>query len=136
MRKPIELIEGERWLPVPGFEGYYVSDLGRFKSRALRGDFELRGKRDKTGYQMIGLIRSDRQEWFLAHRLVAAVFLDPSQLEPEHGQFLTVNHKDRNRLNNRLDNLELVTVADNNRHWRRHKLADMARGETTPPRQT
>ena len=57
----------------------------------------------------------DRIDWdgmkaFLVHRLVAKAFIpNPDNLE-------TVNHKDENTLNNRVDNLEYLSVADNIRY--------------------
>lgn len=123
--KTIEPIEGERWVAVPGFPSYSVSDLGRFKRSSLSGEYELRGKRDRYGYHMIGLVRGGVQLWFLSHRVVACAFFDQNQLESPQGRFLTVNHKDRDRSNNQLSNLELVSVADNNRHWRKHTLGGM-----------
>lgn len=120
MRKLVK-IDGEQWRDVPRFSGYAVSDLGRCKRTGPTGEFELQGKRDRLGYQQFGLVREPgKQEWFLAHRLIASVFLNPQPVQD--GQFMTVNHKNRVRDDNRVDNLELVTVAENHRHWRRHQL--------------
>ena len=126
MRKLIP-IPREQWQPIPGFEGYQVSNLGRIQRRGVGGSFELEGKVDRTGYQQVGLMRDGRQNWFMVHRLVACSFLSNQSLTTGPDHFLTVNHKDRNKLNNRLSNLELVTVADNHRHWRKHPLAKMKR---------
>lgn len=118
------LIEGESWKDVPGFIGYQVSDYGRCRRITLSGRYkELRGKLDRLGYQHYGLVRKVRQEWFLAHRLIAAVFLSPVAVQD--GQFMTVNHKNRIRNDNRLVNLELMTVTDNHRHWRKHHLSTL-----------
>lgn len=58
------------------------------------------------------------------HRLVAAAFLGPSNL--------TVNHKDENPLNNRVENLEYMTVGDNVRYsaCRPVERYDLTTGET------
>ena len=48
-----------------------------------------------------------REKSFLVHRLVAETFMPQTNLE------LVVNHKDENKLNARLDNLEWVTYSEN-----------------------
>lgn len=120
-------IPNERWLAIAGYPGYSVSDLGRIKRRGVGGEFELQGKVDRTGYQQVGLVRDGKQTWFMVHRLVACTFIASSTLTTDPDHFLTVNHKDRCKLNNRLDNLELMTVSDNHRHWRKWPLAKMQR---------
>lgn len=119
-----EIIQ-ERWVPVPNFNNYFVSNLGRFKRITLSGEKELKGKVDRVGYRQIGFIKDGRQRWFLAHRVVACAFLAPENLQANPGTFLTVNHKNRTKTDNALDNLELVTVAQNHKHWRRHPLDKM-----------
>lgn len=123
MKKLIQM-DNEEWRAVAGFPGYWVSDLGRCKRVGVNGDFELSGKKDRLGYQQFGLCKQGKQQWFLAHRLIASVFLNPPDV-PE-GQFMTVNHKNRIRDDNRVVNLELMTVQDNHRHWRKHNLAKLS----------
>lgn len=114
----------EIWKAVEGYEGKYeVSNLGRVRSldhisfRNLRGqiyDCLVRGKilsptKDSSGYLQIRLW-NDGMKSFLVHRLVAKAFIpNPDNLE-------TVNHKDENITNNRADNLEYLSVADNVRY--------------------
>lgn len=119
-------IEGELWRPIPGFAQYQVSDLGRVRRQLMSGWREIEGKVDRTGYRQIGLIRDGRQHWFMMHRVVACTFLPGSDLAAQPDTFLTVNHRDRDKLNNRLSNLEIVSMQDNHRHWRRYPLAAMA----------
>ena len=118
-------IPGERWIDVPAFPSYMVSDHGRFLRNTLSGQKQLTGKKDRLGYVSVGLMRNGKQVWFLAHRLIAVAFLNPSHLTTTDGSFLTVNHKNRIKSDNRLDNLELVTVTDNHRHWRKFPLETM-----------
>lgn len=59
------------------------------------------------GYLTVSLKKNSKSVKFFVHRLVAETFLEnPNHLE-------IINHKDENKLNNRLDNLEWVTVKDN-----------------------
>lgn len=110
----------EEWRPVPrGYSDTYdVSNLGRVrrKNGSLRKSCIAR-----TGYYVICLVKpGPRQEgkWpardtQFIHRLVAEAFLGPC---PEGHQ---VNHKDGDKLNNHLDNLEYVTPRENTHHaWR------------------
>ncbi|MBQ7023530.1 MAG: HNH endonuclease [Akkermansia sp.] len=69
-----------------------------------------------SGYQKVTL-RNDEEEaaTFLVHRLVWEVFNGPI---PEG---MTVNHKDENKLNNSLSNLELMTMAENANYGSRNE---------------
>ena len=64
-----------------------------------------------NGYLRIQLSRTDgkKRERFLVHRLVAATFLGPSRGRQ-------VNHKDGDKTNNRVENLEWCTASENARH--------------------
>jgi hypothetical protein len=103
----------ERWLPVKGYEGVYsVSDLGRVRRDAPNRN----GKPpmcsygyNVNGYRQIMI----RKVCHYLHRLVAQAFLgDPPT--PRH----EVNHKNGNRTDNRVANLEWVTHSENVRHTR------------------
>lgn len=111
----------EVWKPVPGFEGRYeVSNLGRFRGlpRPLvykdgrRGTLPggpLKGARNADGYVLLSL---DTKTKKLAHRIVAEAFLGPQEYRR------TVNHKDGDKANNRVSNLEWATYGENNAHAR------------------
>jgi len=114
-------VSHEVWRTIPGdwqYE-YEASSFGRFR-RWSRGRITmLRGSKNHNGYIHIGLSRSGpqpRQRFYLAHRLIGLVFL----AKPDTAKYLVINHKDRNRHNNAVDNLEWVTVSANTKHWRRH----------------
>lgn len=66
-------------------------------------------KKDKCS--RVELWKDGKHKTFLVHRLVANAFLDKLI-----GSNMTVNHKDGNRLNNNVDNLEWLSRADNIRH--------------------
>ena len=108
----------ERWLPVVGWEGVYkVSSLGRVMRIKKRKRSKFPAEHTLTpcpcsnGYAQVHL-----RDWprnmpaGLVHLLVARAFMgDPP---PGH----EVNHKDDNRMNPRLDNLEYVTRSENQLH--------------------
>ncbi len=67
---------------------------------------------DRQGYRMIRLIHRTRK----VHRLVAEAFIGPI------ASGLTVNHLDGNKANNDVENLEIVTRAENSQHAMRTGL--------------
>ena len=118
----------ETWKDIPGYEGLYqASSAGRirsvegkttssarfpkrhWKSRILKG----RGANKVTGYR-VSLWKDGKVKDALVARLVALTFLGV----PEAG--FTVNHKDGNRFNNNLSNLEWLSRADNIRYGFEH----------------
>jgi hypothetical protein len=124
-----DIDEGERWLPVGGYEGLYeVSCYGRVRRIHRRPGGQaghvLRGVRI-AGYLQVHLARDGTYLWHRVHRLVAAAFLGPCPAG------IHVNHKDLCRHNNRLENLEYVTPLENARHAVAAGVADF-RGERGP----
>lgn len=67
-------------------------------------------RKNKKGYLVVGLIQSTRLKIMRVHRLVCQAFIQNPQNKPE------VNHKDLNKANNNLDNLEWVTGHENYLH--------------------
>lgn len=102
-------MEQEIWKDIEGYEGLYqVSNLGR-----VRGFVRVKGKilcyhTNADGYLQSELRKNGRKRKFYTHRLVAKAFL------PNPNNFPEVNHKDENKQNNRVDNLEWCTHAYNN----------------------
>ena len=92
----------ETWKDIEGYEGLYqVSNLG--KVRSLRKNIILKNQITSNGYEMVVLSINNIHKYFLIHRLVANAFiLNPDNL-PQ------VNHKDENKTNNCVDNLEWCT---------------------------
>lgn len=105
----------EQWLPVVGFEGWYqVSSLGRVRRikicQGARPRYILTNHLKKIGYYQVDLWRNNSGHDVYIHRLVAMAFLGL----PQKGQI--VNHKNGNKLDNRLENLEWVTQSENELH--------------------
>lgn len=73
---------------------------------------ELIGKVSRSGYRTILITHNNKRKYLLAHRIIAEVFI----LNPLNKR--TVNHKDGNKLNNNIDNLEWATDSENLIHAR------------------
>ena len=109
-----QFIGGEEWkemiYPKTGhaISGKMISSCGRFKSKAGK---VFTGSRRKDGYQCTKICLDFETKYrnVLVHQLVARAFLWPPP-SPLHTQ---VNHKDGNRANNSVTNLEYVTPAQN-----------------------
>lgn len=114
----------EIWKDIPGYEELYqASTYGRIRthknkvSRSKRASRRLWKQRilsgrgsQKSGYR-VGLWKNGKCKDFLVARLVASTFLD-NYLNTS----MTVNHKNGNRFDNRIENLEWLTRGDNIRH--------------------
>lgn len=97
----------ERWIDIDGFDGFYqISSTGKVRSRGgadgrERGGWRLRKiSLTKDGYQKVRLVRAGRDITMRVHRLVAEAFI------PNPDALATVNHKDGNKKNNNVENLE------------------------------
>ena len=103
----------EVWKTIEGYEGIYeVSNLGRVKSFIkYKGTKEriLNQNIGTTGYYYVGLFCNKIRKIKKVHQLVAIAFLNHKPC----GFKLVVNHKDFNKLNNRVDNLEITTQREN-----------------------
>ncbi len=111
----------EEWKDIQGYEGkYQVSTLGRVKSlpkpRTTPGGHKymtkerLRHFSVNRGYQMVDLYDGVGAEVRLVHRLVAHAFIPNTERKPH------VNHKDGDRGNNAVENLEWCTPSENEWH--------------------
>ena len=105
--KNLSEITTEIWKPIKGYEGLYeVSNLGRVKSVARNMIRKTYIKKDK-GYEIIMLCKNGRGKNHSVHRLVAEAFIPNPYGKRE------INHKDYNRANNNVANLEWVTRVEN-----------------------
>lgn len=106
----------EIWKDVPGYEGYYqVSNLGNVKSLMRPGAWRERilipCEYKEKGYLYVNLNKpGSKPKKHKIHRLVAKAFLENSFNYPE------VNHKDGDKKNNTVSNLEWCTGIYNKRH--------------------
>ena len=107
----------EVWKDILGFEGYQISNLGNVRScrYGTRTGLKFKGWRNITSsfngrksHLIIDLVDSEgKRKSYQLHRLLYEIFISPI---PEGAQ---VEHKDRNGLNNTLDNLRLSTQSQN-----------------------
>lgn len=103
----------EQWVPVHGLESFYeVSSDGQIRrigrvAGAVVGRV-IRQSTNKAGYKRVGLWANGECRLLYVHRIVAASFLGPSELD--------VNHINGDKSDNRIANLEYVTKSQNMRH--------------------
>lgn len=126
----------ECWKPVEGYANlglyYEVSNLGnvRSKDRTIKCKNGVivtkRGKVlsqniDKCGYKVVRLMGEGIDKTIKVHRLVAFAFLDkPVDCD-------CVNHKDENKENNKVNNLEWCTVIHNSNYGTRNERISKSR---------
>ena len=101
----------EKWKDIPNYEGLYqISNLGNIFN--VKRNKIKKQTINKEGYYYVMLSKKGKKTYFLVHRLVAQVFLDKSKykcVNKDDNIILVVNHKDENKLNNNLNNLEWCT---------------------------
>lgn len=109
----------EIWRPIVGYEGLYeVSSYGRVRSldRYVKCDYERyrlhKGKvlspaKDRYGYLSVVLSCNGKHKTITVHRIVAQAFIPNPDNLPE------INHRDEDKINNRVDNLEWCTAKYN-----------------------
>lgn len=114
----------EIWKDVVGYEGLYlISSNGNVKSISRRGATGKILKLNKRRYARVVLTKSCIQHTLSVHRIVATAFITNPSNKPQ------VNHKDGNKLNNSVSNLEWSTPSENTIHALRTGLQKKVFGE-------
>ena len=97
-------MKGEIWKDIEGFEGYYmVSNLGNVKSLNYRGKGKegiLKPVDNGYGYLQVRLCQDGKAKCCYVHQLVATAFLENPM------GYTEINHKDEDKTNNVVSNLE------------------------------
>lgn len=117
-------LSGVVFYPVQGFENYEITINGKIRSidriiitkagKSLpKPGIILKTPIDRYGYKKIVLCLEGKKNYFTVHRLVALTFVNNPHSKPQ------VNHKDGNKLNNHISNLEWCTSLENEQHaWK------------------
>ncbi len=94
----------EEWKWVKGYEGYYqISNLGRLKSfKKYKSGYILSNKNEKGGYFSVVLTANGKTRYCRIHVLVAETFIGEIPVG------FHVHHKDDNKQNNVVTNLEII----------------------------
>lgn len=122
----------QEWRDVIGYEGYYqVSNVGQVRrskqsSGAKAGHILSQTVNRQTGYLMVGMSKNGRMRGHYVHVLVAEAFIYPRPIG------MQVNHKDGNKTNNVINNLEYLTPSENTLHAYANGLIRHAVGEEIP----
>ena len=117
----------EKWFDLIGYEEYYeISDLGNVRRK--EGTFYKKSKnlglrKHSGGYLYFQITINNKSKNLTYHRIIAQHFIP----NPNNKPF--VNHKDGDKLNNCLENLEWVTASENMRHAYDTGLEEGRKGE-------
>lgn len=123
---------------VKNYEDYYeISETGIVRSKdrvcvdslgrkRFRKGVVLNPDIAQNGYYRVTLAKDGKRKQVYLHRLLATHFLENPKNLPQ------VNHKDGNKLNNSLNNLEWCSVQENVIHAYKHNLINHVRGEKHP----
>ena len=110
----------EIWKDIKGYEGkYQASDLGNIRSLNYHRENKLKlltQCKDKDGYKVVLLYNNGRRKQFRVHRIIAETFLNNDDMLP------CINHKDENKANNNVSNLEYCTTEYNNQYSKSRAL--------------
>jgi hypothetical protein len=102
---------------IKGYEGFYqVSNLGNVKSLVRKGrkkEMILRPKKKRDGHYSVSLSNNSIKKHLDVHQLVAIAFLNHNP----NGHTIEVDHINNNPLDNRVENLQLLT---NREHKSKH----------------
>ena len=102
---------------IKGYKGHYqISNFGNVKSVRKNRLLKLKKGTDKYKYYHICLYKYRIGKEISVHRLVAKAFIFNTDNKPE------VNHKDGNKGNNKIDNLEWCTHKENFKHASKNGL--------------
>lgn len=128
----------EVWKDIQGYEGLYqVNSLGEIKSLSHKTQNRqgvyytnnkiLKSTLNNKGYLTVKLTKQGKQKGFKIHRLVAIAFIKNELNLPQ------VNHKDENKENNKVDNLEWCTNKYNANYGTKAKRqGDKIKGKNNP----
>lgn len=128
--------KNEIWKAIINYEGIYeVSNYGRVRRisyentqyrRKKEIPYYIKSKNDKDGYVRFSLCTNNKIKQVFAHREVAKAFI------PNPNNYPVINHKDCDKENNYVDNLEWCTIAYNNRYIKKMGRTNYCYGKKHP----
>ena len=96
----------EIWKDIPDYEGMYqVSNLGNVKSLKWNKERILKATISSRGYKMVHITNNFKSKGFSVHQLVAMAFINHTPC----GHKLVIDHINENKIDNRLENLQIIT---------------------------
>jgi len=99
-------------MDIPGYEGLYtIAEDGLVYGTKLKTPLKGGWTKTDIGYRSVSLTKNKIKKSYLVHRLVAKCFIPNPYDYPE------VNHKDGDKTNNNVENLEWCSKEQNAKHW-------------------
>lgn len=97
----------EIWRTIKDFEMYMVSNWGRVKSLKCGKEKILKPIKLKNGYFIVNLYKKSKSKTFHIHILVFDAFSE----EKRNGRILQVDHRNNDKTDNRIENLQLLNLS-------------------------
>lgn len=124
----VDDLPGEEWKPVEGFPFYSQSNKGRVKREAYERFYEkdksvrfypemLMKQQEYNGYMLVTLVHFDKRKELRVNRLVGKAFIP----NPNPEKFTIINHKNEDKTDNRVSNLEWGTAKYNANYGTRNE---------------
>jgi hypothetical protein len=99
----------EEWKDIPDYPNYQVSNLGNVRSLKFGKVKLLKPILHHCGYHMLNLFKENKRNKYPLHQLVAMAFLNH---KPD-GMDFVIDHINSDKLDNRLNNLRIITNREN-----------------------
>lgn len=103
----------EQYKPIKEFPLYEISNYGNVRNAKTKKNRKL--QLTQNGYLRVNLLNGNKRKMCFVHRLVWLNFIG------EIKEGYQINHKDENKTNNHLENLELMTPKENSNYGNRNK---------------
>ena len=102
-------LPNEEWRDIKGYKGYQISNYGRVKSFKRTQTRILKVFTNNKGYDRVALSEKGQSKRILVSRLVGEAFCE----KPQTDEYLTIDHIDCDKRNNKASNLRWLTPKEN-----------------------